>query len=199
MENGHLSEGSGMARNNSATLQELLKSLPVVFDELEKSNDRGVVLSASQYVDEHLRQLLLGYFVDDSKVTERLMDFDNAIGTFSARINVAYACGLLRPDMYADLHTIREIRNQFAHSYLPIDFSKQTVRDRSLTLRQVVRSKVTPCTIFLPQMSETRKQHVLNDPRERFILTCMYLISELICVTLTTFHLPISTREVPER
>lgn len=188
-----------MAKRAAATLRDLLKNIELVYKELDGEHARGCVLSAVQYLDEHLRLVLLKYFVDDRKCNERLLEFERPLGSFSARIDIAYACGLLRKDMYDDLHTIREIRNLFAHSWLPIDFSNTAVKDRTMNLIQIVRTKVSPATVFVPRLSDAAKKQVLIDPRKRFIFTVGFLIGEMICINAQTIPRKVSTMEIAER
>jgi len=188
-----------MAKRAATTLRDLLKNLELVYKELEGQQGRGCVLSAVQYLDEHLRLILLKYFVNDEKNSKKLLEFDRPLGSFSARIDIAYACGLLRKDMYDDLHTIRDIRNLFAHSWLPIDFQDAAVRDRTMNLIQMVRTKVSPATIFVPRLSEAAKKHALVNPHKRFVVTVGFLIGEMICINAQTVPREVSTMEIAER
>lgn len=55
------------------------------------------------------------------------MDKNKADGSFSARIKVGRALGLYGPLLEKKLNRIREIRNQFAHALVPLDFSHELV------------------------------------------------------------------------
>jgi hypothetical protein len=45
-------------------------------------------------------------------VVNRLLGFDRPLGTFSARIDLAFAVGLIAPTEHRDLHLVREIQEQ---------------------------------------------------------------------------------------
>lgn len=49
------------------------------------------------------------------------------MGTFSSRIKVTYAIGLITKEQLLDLECLRKIRNEFAHTWKPVDISKQNI------------------------------------------------------------------------
>src|SRR5829696_108003 len=105
------------------------KKTPPVLDEfLDKfretvnETDRGKALVLTAWLDDALEQFLRTRVVQEKKLIENLFDQDRPLGTFSARINVAYAFGLVSEGVYRDLHAIREIRNRFAHERNLISF-----------------------------------------------------------------------------
>jgi hypothetical protein len=58
------------------------------------------------------------------------------LGSFSARIRAACALSWISEDARVDLDTIRDIRNDFAHSWdHKLDFDSQSIADRCKTLR----------------------------------------------------------------
>ncbi|OOG87040.1 hypothetical protein B0E41_04845 [Hydrogenophaga sp. A37] len=62
------------------------------------------------------------------EATTQLIDGFNApLGTFSSRIKAAYAMGLITKDQFIDLERLRKIRNEFAHSWKPVNLSKQKI------------------------------------------------------------------------
>jgi hypothetical protein len=65
----------------------------------------------------------------DLKSDERskLFGFEGAVGTFSAKIIVAYAMKIIGPITYSDLNIIKLLRNEFAHSRVPFDFQTPQV------------------------------------------------------------------------
>jgi hypothetical protein len=61
---------------------------------LTDETDRGCALMAAAYLDDRLAELLKAYFVDDLPVAKKVLDLERPLGTFSARIDVAYLLGL---------------------------------------------------------------------------------------------------------
>ena len=77
-------------------------------------------------------ELLLSFMVDD-KLSRVLLR--STLNNFATRINLAYCLGLISPDEYADLHTMREIRNYFAHGKRGCTFDDKYAADLCDKLR----------------------------------------------------------------
>lgn len=97
---------------------------------LTPETDRGCALMAQAYLDAQLEELLRRYFVDDAKHTREVLGQSKPLGTFSARVDVAYALGLISLKMHRDLHLIRKIRNDFGHDPSPINFHHSKIANR---------------------------------------------------------------------
>ena len=68
----------------------------------------------------------------------QLFDGTGALATFSAKIDIAYAFGLIGTQERADLHIIRKIRNDFAHAVqYELSFLTEAIANR-------VRSLIIP-------------------------------------------------------
>lgn len=60
--------------------------------------------------------------------TERLLNGFNApLGTFSSRIHIAFALGLITKSQFSDLEHLRKIRNEFAHSWKLLSFEDKKI------------------------------------------------------------------------
>jgi hypothetical protein len=97
---------------------------------LTPETDRGCALMAAAYLDVELEKLLAKFFVDDSSVVGELLGQSGPLGTFSSRINICYAVGLIGKKVHRDLHLIRKIRNDFAHKTGPLGFADQAIASR---------------------------------------------------------------------
>lgn len=97
---------------------------------LNQESDRGCALMAAAYLDERLADLLKSYFVDNNKIINKMFDFNGPFGTFSSRIDSAYALGLLPENVRKDIHLVRKIRNDFAHVSKPITFNDEPIASR---------------------------------------------------------------------
>ena len=51
------------------------------------------------------------------------------LSTFKAKVDIAFALGLYDRKIRKDLHTVRRIRNKFAHSSEPMGFDHNQVAD----------------------------------------------------------------------
>lgn len=49
------------------------------------------------------------------------------LSNLSSRINFAYSIGLINEKLMNDLNVIRNVRNEFAHSFEPIDFKTEKI------------------------------------------------------------------------
>lgn len=89
------------------------------------------MIVAASMMDELLRSLLIAKLVPVSSSTDELFDGANApLGTFSARIEMAYRIGLISVRFARDLHLVRRIRNDFAHNIHGASFDDTRVRQR---------------------------------------------------------------------
>jgi DNA-binding MltR family transcriptional regulator len=103
--------------------------------EFAKESDRACVIVAGAMLDELLRSLLLAYLVPTTTSDDPLFDTVNApLATFSARIEIAFRCGIISQRFARDLHLVRKIRNDFAHNIQGCNFDDTRVRSRVLAL-----------------------------------------------------------------
>jgi DNA-binding MltR family transcriptional regulator len=91
-----------------------------IVGELRKQTDRGAAMIGSAYVEDALQKILLASFHDKSPtVVPILFEGPNGpLSSFSAKIRIAYAFGLIGEHTQGDLDQIRDIRNRFAHEFL---------------------------------------------------------------------------------
>src|SRR5690242_19486358 len=97
---------------------------------LDHETDRGCALMAASYVDSQLDELLRKRFVKDLDVADNLLGQAMPLASFSARIDSAYALGLIGPRVRRDIHLIRKIRNEFGHNPTLIDFGHAPIEAR---------------------------------------------------------------------
>lgn len=95
---------------------------------ITNETDRGAVLMSAAYLDDKLRQLIERKLVQDKKILRRAFEFNGPLGSFSARIDFAYLLGILPKNAQRDLHTIRAIRNQFAHYAAPLSYEDEKIK-----------------------------------------------------------------------
>ena len=114
---------------------------------------RGASLNLAAYVEEVTRSLLRQYFVNQRELAQKLLEDTGALSTFSARIDTAYALGLIADSERRNLHLVRKIRNEFAHNF-NFDLSFETPEIRGLCLAL----EVPESTTLLPGISSTNLQ-----------------------------------------
>jgi DNA-binding MltR family transcriptional regulator len=115
------------------SINDLLKAAPmfVAFkSSLHLETDSGCALRCSSLLDVKLGELLAATFVSESEPEATLLGKSKPLGTFSVRIDMCFAMGLLGPKARRDLHLIRKIRNEFGHEFKPLDFEAPRIANR---------------------------------------------------------------------
>jgi DNA-binding MltR family transcriptional regulator len=115
---------------------------------LSDESDRACALMACAFLDESFRNWFESIFVE-AKEVEQLFDSNGPLCTFSSRIKVAFALGLLCEQHVRDLNLMRRIRNEFAHNASPLTFDEPSIANKCRELRSHIRSaKDRPRSIF---------------------------------------------------
>lgn len=76
----------------------------------------GVVLVGVARVDAALERLLQAVLLPTASRSDSLLQVDRPLGSFGARISLAHRLGLIETLVELSLHTLRRVRNAFAHS-----------------------------------------------------------------------------------
>jgi DNA-binding MltR family transcriptional regulator len=116
----------------SAASKKLLKELPSpdemseLIGNLKQAGHRATAILGAAYLEHALESLLRAYMTEELSKEEVVRLFDGAqggiLGSFSAKIRVAYAIRLLHRNPYRALLLMNDIRNVFAHSLYSVDF-----------------------------------------------------------------------------
>ena len=77
---------------------------------------RGAVLVGVARVDAALERLLQAVLLPSPGRSDSLFQADRPLGSFGARISLAHRLGLIETLVERALHTLRRVRNAFAHS-----------------------------------------------------------------------------------
>jgi DNA-binding MltR family transcriptional regulator len=101
---------------------------------LHSESARGQVLVSTGFLEEQLRQIILAFMRDNRNATELLDGANAPLGTFSARIAMCSALGLITDIEAHDLTLIRRIRNDFAHD-MHTSFDTPSVVERCKILK----------------------------------------------------------------
>jgi DNA-binding MltR family transcriptional regulator len=93
----------------------------------KRAHAQTVIVGAA-IIDQDLRNALVAKMQPVSKtLLERLFDGYGPLSSFSAKIDLCHALRIITKDMYADLTTIRKIRNAFAHSVALVNFDSPEI------------------------------------------------------------------------
>lgn len=98
---------------------------------IEAESDRGAVLVAAALLDNGLKSRISSRFLKNDDAKDPLFEGGNApLGTFSAKIELAYRLGLIDKECKTSLNTFRKLRNDFAHEVAASKLSDSRIRDR---------------------------------------------------------------------
>jgi hypothetical protein len=120
----------------------LLRDNPEAFLELLiTESDRAVIIMFASAIEDCLEERLLGMMPTASGASktakderEALFGFGGPLASFSNKINLAKALGLINSATGKSLHTLRSIRNQAAHAQTEITFTTPQISDSLLNL-----------------------------------------------------------------
>jgi len=149
--------------NDSHHTEALERSIALV-QELERQSDRGAAIVGLAWVEEALHESLISFLEDEKKAQERLFRQSGPLAALATKIDLALLLGMCTQVIAADLHSLRRIRNDFAHTVLADDNSALTfetakIRDRCMALQCVAHEDV-------------------DGPRHAFIRACAVLNSD---------------------
>jgi hypothetical protein len=134
---------------------------------IEPESDRAAALIIAAWVDDALTGLLKAYLVQEPKVIKEMFQRMAPLSTFSSRIKAAYLVGLIDKHQYDNLETIRDIRNDFAHSRANLTFQNESIRARcgNLMIRSLAEASG----------ERTKRGGSPPNPRRAFIATALVL------------------------
>lgn len=88
----------------------------------------GVVLVRTSVLDANLEILIQLRMPNlSNRLREKLFEGYGPVATFSAKIDIAYAFGIIDQDTRQTLNALREIRNAFAHNTAGVHFGHQDI------------------------------------------------------------------------
>ena len=91
---------------------------------LRAESDRGAVILAGSMIDDMLTQALKDRMpLINSEEKNRIFAFEGIAATFSSRVKLAQAMGIINRGSRHLIDLIREMRNACAHSRQPINFT----------------------------------------------------------------------------
>lgn len=101
---------------------------------LKDLDEQGLVLTLAAFADDSLGELLTAYMFKNAAAKQLVSGYDAPLGTFSAKINAAFALGLITEGQYSDLQHLRKVRNFFSHTWEPINLDNVKVKSHILAL-----------------------------------------------------------------
>lgn len=102
--------------------------------EFHLGSDRVSALLGAALIEDSLMGAIVAVLADPSDKSALFHDGGSPFGTFSAKIVAGKALGLFDGKVEADLDIIRDIRNQFAHALMKLDFDNPLIVERCLQI-----------------------------------------------------------------
>lgn len=93
--------------------------------DLSAESDRGALMIAATQVEDMLEHMIVHNMPaarESETLRKSIFEGDGPIATFSAKITIAYALGIIDAPYRRLIDLVREIRNACAHSRKPISF-----------------------------------------------------------------------------
>lgn len=147
-----------------------IRSYDSIVELYHNESDRAAAVLAGSVLDKYLGDYVKLFLVDHSTVDELFRGY-GPFATFSARINTAFALGLLTEKMRDDCHYVRRIRNHFSHHPAETSFLTSPVRELCTNLSIAKPMKTADGTIFHQ-----------TEPRLQYLLTVGILISGMYTI-----------------
>lgn len=113
-----------------------------IIAEMHSQSDRGAAICGGAFVEQHLQDAIEKMWPPISNtVRERLFTGFGPLSSFSAKIALGQAMGVLAPTAKGDIDKIRLIRNDAAHVGMPFSFDSPENRKR---LSEIVMLRYFP-------------------------------------------------------
>jgi hypothetical protein len=138
-------------------------------------SDRATAVLFGSFVETALEKLLLSLMRPNLNADERtkLFGFEGLFGTFSSKIIGGYALKVIGPVTYADLNLIKLLRNEFAHSRVPIGFDTLEVKDICDRLQIPDLPDSSPSFGYIGRgIDESKVDGKFTHARTRFMSAC---------------------------
>lgn len=106
--------------------------------QLRRESERGCILVGAAVLDELLAELVAAHCVSAEAAHDLLGSFEAPLGTFSSRIALAYAMGLISRNERDHLERVRRLRNAAAHFErgkrgFEVGFDSQSTQDSAIS------------------------------------------------------------------
>lgn len=110
---------------------------------MSEESERACIIMGGSFVDEYLEMALKKILLPayDQK-NDELFEPENPLGTFSAKIRLAYRMKLIDKDFMSTLNILRKLRNQFAHTFQVQTLDQSPHKERIISLQNMMGENV---------------------------------------------------------
>jgi DNA-binding MltR family transcriptional regulator len=159
---------AAMAATSTESIVELFSSL----------DDRPTAIVATSFLEDFLRIAIAYKFARFPSESEfgNLFAGYGPLATLSAKIMIAYNLNVISAETRHDFGIIKDIRNTFSHTYLPISFKTDKISTKCNNLKLTTDIK--------PPLSK----HIKDDSRGRYIKSVVTIMSFLVSNMILSKH-----------
>jgi hypothetical protein len=148
--------------------------------DLTPAHDRSAAIVASALTEYLLEITLLRHMKNSEPDAQKNLFAENGpMGSFYAKIHLAYALGIIDKKTRGDLDTIRRIRNAFAHARISVHFDTEEIAAECCKMRSSFFGLDAATVKFVKSLEEDKK------PRQMFLWGC---VDTIFRVTVVFFH-----------
>jgi hypothetical protein len=130
--------------SNRDALRKLSRFVPAppeiekIMDGLAIADDMSAAIIAGSLVEVELERLILRKFkVSDPDLLGQIFQNRGPLSDFHSKILIARAFGFITSPMASELHSLKAIRNAFAHARTPITFEHVAVAREIASLKMI--------------------------------------------------------------
>ncbi|MGJ5640624.1 hypothetical protein [Formosa sp. S-31] len=116
-------------------------------------SDKGCALLAVSHIAFLLEKVLKLKFAGTLKVKQQLLDFNGLLGSFSNRVLICHALGLISEQRLHELELIHKIGNAFGHSVVIASFDDEKITELCNNLHYTFKSNSSAKSKFLTSVS----------------------------------------------
>lgn len=147
----------------------------IIISEYKTESDRGAVLISISFIDELLGAILEKKLVQvKSKKKERILNNLNPISSFSSKSNLCFRLGIISDKFLNILDNLRQIRNEFAHSFTSCNFDDKDITDKI--------DRIYKKFIFLHKFEKVNSERFGENTRGKFLWIINYITFKLISI-----------------
>lgn len=159
----------------------LIDDTQKVYDVLNHDSDLACVLIGTSYLSELLGSAIRTALRKCNTTENILTPGRGILGSFKARVDLAYCLKIISKEDKKDLDIIGNIRNSFAHLHLAFDFTDKEVETELRNLNAwKIQSDFSEINADPDIESIPEYCHLPQSAREKYILTVVMLKQRII-------------------
>jgi DNA-binding MltR family transcriptional regulator len=172
--------------------------------ELKHTSDRAAAIVGASMLELSIETLLKRVLLDykrnkDNSVHGDMFRSSGPLGSFSAKINLAFMLGLCSAEAWRDLDYVRAIRNAFAHRIEAQRFSVEQIKAWCENLKAFEAHSFPRGADHSniprgpgPNLFEEGLAEKLVDPRERYLLCVRYYLAAFRMIAISEEPSPLA-------